>query len=69
MSNFESGYPKPTELLQQKRLSQTEYLLTNSNMKIFDIAASVGYNNMSYFHRIFEERFGMSPKKYRGHLR
>lgn len=54
-----------TELLQQKRLSQTEYLLTNSNMKIFDIAASVGYNNMSYFHRIFEEKFGMSPKKYR----
>ena len=54
-----------TQLLQEKRLLQTEYLLINSNMKISDIAASVGYNNMSYFHRIFEEKFGMSPKKYR----
>ena len=57
-----------TELLQQKRLLQTEYLLTYSNMKISDIAAGVGYNNMSYFHRIFEEKFGMSPKKYRDKL-
>lgn len=54
-----------TELLQEKRLLQAEYLLQTSNMKISDIAASVGYSNMSYFHRIFEEKFGMSPKKYR----
>ncbi len=54
-----------TTLLQEKRLSQAEYLLTHSNIRVADIAASVGYNNMSYFHRIFEERFGMSPKKYR----
>lgn len=54
-----------TELMQEKRLSQAEYLLLNSNMKISDIAASVGYNNMSFFHRIFEEKFSLSPKKYR----
>jgi len=54
-----------TELVQEKRLSQAEYLLLHSNMKVADIAASIGYNNMSYFHRIFEARFGMSPKKYR----
>ena len=58
-----------TKLLQEKRLSQAEYLLANSNMRISDIAASVGYNNMSYFHRIFEERFGKSPKKYRDMLK
>ena len=53
------------ELMQEKRLSQAEYLLKQSNIKIADIATSVGYNNMSYFHKIFEERFGTSPKKYR----
>lgn len=53
------------ELMQEKRLSRAEYLLKQSNLTIADIAASVGYNNTSYFHRIFEERFGMSPKKYR----
>lgn len=54
-----------TELLQEKKLLQAEYLLLKSNMKISDIAVSVGYNNTSYFHRIFETRFGTSPKKYR----
>lgn len=54
-----------TELLHEKRLSRAEYLLLNTNIKISDIAAIIGYNNMSYFHRIFEEKFGMSPKKYR----
>lgn len=54
-----------TELLQEKRLSQAEYLLLHSNMKVADIATSIGYSNMSYFHRIFEARFGTSPKKYR----
>ncbi len=54
-----------TELMQEKRLSQAEYLLQNSNMNVSDIATTVGYRNMSYFHRIFAERFGLSPKKYR----
>ena len=54
-----------TELLQEKRLSQTEYLLANTNMRIADIAANVGYSNTNYFHRIFAQHYGMSPKKYR----
>jgi AraC-like DNA-binding protein len=58
-----------TELLQEKRLLQTEYLLANSNMKISDIASSVGYNNTNYFFTIFEKHFGMSPKKYRDKLK
>lgn len=54
-----------TELLQEKRLSQAAYLLANTTIKVVDIAESVGYNNISYFHKIFADRFGMSPKKYR----
>ncbi len=58
-----------TELLQEKRLLQTEYLLTNSNIPVGDIAASVGYNNTNYFHSIFKSRFGVSPKKHRDAIR
>ncbi len=54
-----------TELLQEKRLSQAAYLLANTGINVSDIAESVGYNNISYFYRIFAERFGVSPKKYR----
>ena len=54
-----------TELLQEKRLLQAAYLLANTNIKIDDIAENVGYNNMSYFHKIFAQRFSVTPKKYR----
>ena len=54
-----------TEHLQEKRLSQAAWLLKNTAMRVDDAARNVGYENISYFHRIFAERFGMSPKKYR----
>ncbi len=54
-----------TSLLQNKRLSQATYLLGNTTIKVDDIAVQVGYENISYFHRIFQKKYGMSPKKYR----
>ena len=54
-----------TELVQQKRLSQAGYLLKNTAMQVSDVAAAVGYENVSYFHRIFQKKYGMSPRKYR----
>lgn len=54
-----------TELVQDKRLSQSAFLLKNTNMSVSDVALNVGYENISYFHRIFTAKFGMSPKKYR----
>jgi AraC-like DNA-binding protein len=54
-----------TQLMQNKRLSQAAFLLKNTNMKVIEISESVGYENLSYFHRIFEQRFEMSPRKYR----
>lgn len=54
-----------TELLQEKRLSQAAWLLRNTAQRVSDIAVSVGYENVSYFHRIFAARFGQPPKAYR----
>ncbi|MBR6704366.1 MAG: helix-turn-helix domain-containing protein [Lachnospiraceae bacterium] len=54
-----------TELLQEKRLSQAAWLLRNTEKHVDEIALSVGYENISYFHRIFAARFGSSPRKYR----
>ncbi len=54
-----------TEHLQEKRLSQAEFLLKNTQLSVEDVALSVGYENKSYFHRIFCAKFGQSPKKYR----
>ncbi len=54
-----------TELLQEKRLSQAVYLLTHTALGIDDIAHDVGYENISYFHRIFNKTYGTTPNKYR----
>ena len=54
-----------TEHLQEKRLSQAAFLLKNTNLSVEEIAISVGYENKSYFHKIFTERFDTTPRKYR----
>lgn len=54
-----------TELVQERRLNQAAWLLRNTRQKVSDIAHAVGYENISYFHRIFAGRFGCTPKKYR----
>ena len=54
-----------TALLQEKRLSQAAWLLHNTDKTVDEIANAVGYENISYFHRLFAARFGQSPKRYR----
>ena len=51
-----------TEHLQEKRLSQAAFLLKTTSLTVEEISAAVGYENKSYFHRIFEKRYGVSPK-------
>lgn len=54
-----------TELLQEKRLAVAASLMLSTDMSIANIANTVGYDNVSYFHKIFNKRFSVSPKKYR----
>ena len=54
-----------TDLVQAKRLSQAAYLLRTTAMNVMDISMAVGYDNISYFHRIFQKKYGMTPRRYR----
>ncbi len=54
-----------TELVQEKRMSQAAYLLKNTDINVDEIALKIGYENISYFHRLFLKRYGVTPKKYR----
>lgn len=54
-----------TVLLQEKRLSQASFYLRNTDRSVDDISLAVGYENISYFHRIFRQKYGVSPAKYR----
>lgn len=57
-----------TELLQSKRLSQAQFLLQNTSLGVADIGHAVGYDNLSYFHRIFREHYGVSPRQWRSQI-
>ena len=54
-----------TELLQAKRLGQAAYLLGTTSMSVMEAALAVGYDNISYFHRIFQKKYGCTPRAYR----
>lgn len=54
-----------TDLVQEKRLNQAAYLLEQTAMSVMDVALAVGYDNISYFHRIFRKKYGMTPHKFR----
>ncbi|MGI6055802.1 MAG: AraC family transcriptional regulator [Bilifractor sp.] len=41
-----------------------------SDMKVYDIAARLGYSSVDYFHQKFRKRMNVSPAEYRkGHSR
>ena len=53
------------ELLHEKRMSMAVYLLMNTKMSVAEVMEIIGYENSSFFHKKFKEKYGMSPKEYR----
>jgi YesN/AraC family two-component response regulator len=56
--NF-SGY------LNKTRINESKKLLKNAGINISDIAGMVGYEDQSYFSKVFKKIAGMSPLKFR----
>ncbi len=55
----------PWEYLQRYRIQQAKVLLSNSHASITDIAAQVGFDDSSYFNRVFRKHVGRTPSQYR----
>ncbi|OAS82607.1 MULTISPECIES: AraC family transcriptional regulator [Metabacillus] len=53
------------ELLQEKKLSVAKELLENTSLSITAIIEQVGYENISYFYRVFKGKYGYTPKQFR----
>ena len=52
-------------LLTEQRLQKAALLLTDTRLRIKEIAAAVGYEHTSSFTRAFEQRFAQAPQVYR----
>ena len=54
-----------TEYVNRIRVEQSKMLLCNSGMSIAEVAAAVGFDDQSYYTRIFKKQTGLTPGKYR----
>lgn len=54
------------EYVKRKRLDQAAYLLRHSPLKVYEVAAAVGFPNYRHFTEVFCRRFGRSPREFRG---
>ena len=54
-----------SEFLDEIRLTYAANMLINSNLSVTDICYDCGYENLSWFYKKFNEKYGCSPRKYR----
>ncbi len=55
----------PVEYLNRYRLSVAAYLLTSTTQNLASICKQCGFNNVSYFGKLFRQNYGTSPSRYR----
>ena len=53
------------ELVIIQRMSRACFYLSNGDMPVCEIAHDVGYNNLGFFYKKFQELYGVSPQEYR----
>ena len=54
-----------TDYILDLRVEKAKDLLRNTNLDILDISGSAGFENQSYFTKIFRKRTGVTPRKFR----
>lgn len=55
----------PFSYIQQVRLQHAQQLLAETSKSVYDIAFECGFNDYSYFYRIFTAQYNVSPTQWR----
>lgn len=53
------------EYLKEKRFAYALYLISTTQRNVLDISLSSGFSDARYLNRLFQERFGCTPKEFR----
>lgn len=53
------------EYCNRAKIAQAKLLMTETDLRVEEIALQVGFNNITYFDRVFRQITGLSPKSYR----
>jgi len=59
----------PYEYQIQQKIFSAKNMLANTNLRVKEIADSLGYDDQHYFSYMFKKRCGMSPTQYRKKIR
>ncbi|MNI84013.1 HTH-type transcriptional activator Btr [compost metagenome] len=59
-----SGYTF-LEFVTHCRMEKAKYILQNSNVKVYQVAPLVGYQDPRYFTQVFKKATGKTPTEYR----
>ncbi|SFT14939.1 response regulator [Paenibacillus sp. BC26] len=54
-----------SDYVYRTRMDKAVHLLKHSEVKIYEIAAKLGYQNDSYFIKVFKKHYGMTPQECR----
>ena len=57
-----------TDYVSRVRIEKTKNLLLNPNLRISEIAYTVGFQSLTHFNRVFKSIVGQSPSEYRKKL-
>ena len=55
----------PVSFITQRRMEQAELLLVCSQQPLKEVALQSGYDDYSYFHKLFKKHVGVTPQLYR----
>lgn len=58
----------PNKFIRATRLKKAKELLQDSGKSIADVASECGFNDPSYFTRVFKKEFGLAPMEWRSRL-
>lgn len=53
------------DYLRKLRLDKAAAFLASTDLKVYEIAGKVGFDNPNYFMKKFQEQYGITPGKYR----
>jgi AraC-like DNA-binding protein len=60
----ETGYT-PNAYVIQRKMERAELMLVTTDNSVKSIARALGYDDYSYFNRVFKKNAGITPQQYR----
>jgi len=57
----------PTDYINYMKLEYAAQLLKNTDMDVIDICYECGYDGLSYFYKMFKNKYNLTPGRYREH--